>query len=193
MIIGYIRVSTQDQNFTLQENAIKTYADNCDEPYEIYKEKESGAKKDRTELYNALRAAQKGNKFVVYKLDRLARSSKQLFDIADELKEKDVEFISLQDNIDTTTASGRAMFGMLSVFAEFERDIINARTRAGLEAARSRGRIGGRPKIDSKTRRQINILFKQGESAKDIAKEFNIGRSTVYKLLKECKTIKKGD
>ena len=184
MIIGYIRVSTQDQNFTLQENAIKTYANKCDEPYEIYKEKESGAKKDRTELHNALRASQKGNKFVVYKLDRLARSSKQLFDIADKLKEKDVEFISLQDNIDTTTASGRAMFGMLSVFAEFERDIINERTRAGLEAARLRGRIGGRPKIDLKTRRQIKILFEQGESAKDIAKEFNIGRSTVYKLLK---------
>jgi DNA invertase Pin-like site-specific DNA recombinase len=183
MIIGYIRVSTQDQNFTLQENAIKRYADSCDEPYEIYKEKESGAKKDRMELHNALRATQKGNKFVVYKLDRLARSSKQLFDIADKLKEKDVEFISLQDNIDTTTASGRAMFGMLSVFAEFERDIINERTKAGLEAARSRGRIGGRPKIDLKTRRQIKILFEQGESVKDIAKEFNVGRSTVYKIL----------
>ena len=109
----------------------------------------------------------------------------RLFDIADKLKEKDVEFISLQDNIDTTTASGRAMFGMLSVFAEFERDIINERTRAGLEAARSRGRIGGRPKIDLKTRRQIKILFEQGESAKDIAKEFSIGRSTVYKILEE--------
>lgn len=72
------------------------------------------------------------------------------------------------------------MFGILCVFAEFEHDIINERTRAGLEATRSRGRIGGRPEIDLKTKRQIKILFEQGESTKDIAKEFNIGRSTVY-------------
>jgi len=84
---------------------------------------------------------------VVYKLDRLARSTKQLYQISDELQEKGAEFVSLQDSIDTTTSTGRAMFGMLAVFAEFEQDIILERTRAGLDAAKQRRRTGGRPKM----------------------------------------------
>jgi len=187
MIVGYARVSTQDQNLHTQIEAIEEYAKKHNEQVIIYQEKESGGKKDREELKNALKAVREGDKFVVYKLDRLARSTKQLFDIADKLDRKGVEFISISDNIDTTTATGKAMFGMLSVFAEFERAIIRERTIAGLQSARKRGKTGGRPPLDDKTKKQIYILFKEGESAADIAREFDIGRSTVYKVVNEMK------
>lgn len=185
MIIGYIRVSTKEQSYDSQEQAIKQYAEQQGEDYIIYAEKESGGKQNRKELRNALKAVQAGNKFVVYKLDRLARSTKQLYEVAEELENKNVEFVSITDNIDTTTSMGKAMFGMLAVFAQFERDIIQERTRAGLEAARKRGRTGGRPALDDKTKRQVRLLFKAGESATDISKEYGIGRSTVYKILNE--------
>src|SRR5699024_12283651 len=109
-------------------------------------------------------------------LDRLARSTKQLYQISDKMQEKRADFISLQDNIDTTTSTGRAMFGMLAVFAEFERDIIRERTQSGLEAAKQRGRTGGRPKINDKTKNQVRILFSQGESATDRSEERRVGR-----------------
>src|SRR5699024_344789 len=151
----YARVSTEDQSLYVQEQAIQAYAEAQDEEWTIYQEKQSGGKADREELRHALKATQRGNKFVVYKLDRLARSTKQLYQISDELQEKGAEFISIQDHIDTTTSTGRAMFGMLAVFAEFERDIIRERTQAGLKAAKRRGKVGGRPKIDAKTKNQI--------------------------------------
>src|SRR5699024_1541170 len=188
MIIGYARVSTEDQSLTVQEQAIKQYAEDNGEECVIYQEKQSGGKANREELHHALKATQRENKFVVYKLDRLAMSTKQLYNISDELREKGAEFISILDHIDTTTSTGKAMFGMLAVFAEFERDIIRERTRAGLESAKQRGRTGGRPEINSKTKKQIRILFSQGESASDIAKLHHIGRSTVYKILKEQDT-----
>lgn len=185
MIIGYARVSTQDQNLEVQTEAIKKYAAENNEQYEIYEEKESGGKADRTQLKMAMKAAQDGNKFVVYKLDRLARSTRQLYELTERLKNKGVEFVSIRDSMDTTTAPGRAMFGMLAVFAEFERDIIVERTKAGLEAARKQGRTGGRPTVDERTRRQVVALKQSGERAVDIAKEYGIARSTVYKILKE--------
>lgn len=185
MIIGYCRVSTTDQSLNLQMDAIKKYAAELGEPVEIYAEKESGGKVDRKELEHALKAAQPGNKFVVFKLDRLARSTKQLYEISDRLKEKEVEFISLSDKIDTTTAAGKAMFGMLAVFAEFERSIIQERTVAGLTAARKRGRTGGRPSLKESTKKAIVSLYNADHSASDIAKEYGIARSTVYKVLNE--------
>ncbi|MET3684484.1 DNA invertase Pin-like site-specific DNA recombinase [Alkalibacillus flavidus] len=187
MIVGYARVSTEDQSLDIQEQAIREYAEKLGERVEVYKEKESGGKADRKELEYALKATHEGDKFVVYKLDRLARSTKQLYEISDRLKDKGVEFISIRDNIDTTTSTGRAMFGMLSVFAEFERDIIRERTQAGLQSARKKGKVGGRPTIDDKTKKQIRILYDQGERAKDIATEYGIGRSTVYKIINESK------
>lgn len=186
MIIGYARVSTQEQSLEVQEEAIRKYAADLGEhEIEIYKEKESGGKSDRTELNAALRHARAGDKFIVYKLDRLARSTKQLYELTDELTNKGVEFISTQDKIDTMTSTGRAMFGMLAVFAEFERDIIRERTRAGLESAKRQGRIGGRPNIKPAVKRQIRALYDSGERVIDIAKEYDIARSTVYKVLKE--------
>ncbi|MBM7581085.1 recombinase family protein [Jeotgalibacillus terrae] len=191
MIIGYIRVSTEDQSLHAQEDAIIKYAQEQGEPYEIYAEKMSSGK-NRLELTNALKAVQSGNKFVVYKLDRLARSTKQLYEIAEMLKDKGVEFVSIQDKIDTTTAAGEAMFGMLSVFAQFERSLIQERTKAGLEAARRRGKVGGRPTLSRNTKGSIITLFNQGHSASDIAKEYGIGRSTVYKVIKEYEIGQEG-
>jgi len=157
MIIGYVRVSTLDQSLDAQVQAIEKYARENNEDFFIYEEKASGTKKDRPELKKAIEKVKtvKNGKFVIYKLDRLARSSIQLFNIADDLKASDVEFISLRDNIDTTTATGKAMFGMLSVFAEFERDVIAERTRAGLEVARSKGRLGGRPGISKQVKKEV--------------------------------------
>src|SRR3954454_22016828 len=116
MIIGYARVSTIDQSLNLQLDALKEFG--CDE---IFQEKVSGAKDDREALMQALRMLRAGDKFVVYKLDRLARSTKRLIEIADKLREKEVEFVSIQDKLDTSTAAGKAMFGMLSVLAESKR------------------------------------------------------------------------
>lgn len=184
-VIGYARVSTDEQNLDLQQLAIEKYAQEHEMDLVLYVEKVSTRKTERTELQNALKAATKGDRFVVYKLDRLARSTKELYQLTDEMAKRDIDFVSIHDHFDTTSPTGRAMFGMLAVFAEFERDIIQQRTKAGLEAARRRGRLGGRPSIDNDTKRRIIKLFESGESAADIAKEYGIGRSTVYKILKQ--------
>src|SRR3954462_7526976 len=127
MIIGYARVSTIDQSLDLQLDALNEFGYD-----EIFKEKVSEAKDDREELMQALRMLRAGDKFVVYKLDRLARSTKRLIEMADKLREKEVEFVSIQDMLDTSTPAGKAMFGLLSVLAEFERDIRRANPVKGL-------------------------------------------------------------
>lgn len=184
-VIGYARVSTDDQNLDMQKSAIEKYATEKNLPLVMYEEKISSTASERAQLGYAMKAATKGDLFVVYKLDRLARSTKELYVLTEELKNKGVDFVSIVDSFDTSTPTGRAMFGMLAVFAEFERDIIQQRTKAGLEAAKKRGRVGGRPPVNNRTKRQIIMLYKDGESAIDIAKEYNIARSTVYKILKE--------
>ena len=147
----------------------------------MYVEKISTRKTERIELQHAMKAATKGDRFIVYKLDRLARSTKELYQLTDEMNARGIDFVSIHNHFDTTTPTGRAMCGMLAIFAEFERDIIQQRTKAGLEAARKRGRLGGRPAIDTETKRRIIKL----ESTTDITKEYEIGRSTVYKILKK--------
>lgn len=190
-IIGYVRVSTDGQDEALQVDALEQYAQDKGRALVLYVDKVS-SRRTRPQLDEALKAMTKGDVFAVYKLDRLARSTKELYSLTEEMNEKAVEFVSLSDNFDTTTSTGKAMFGMLAVFAEFERDIISERTRAGLDAARRRGRTGGRPKIDNDTKRKVIALFKGGESATDIAKEYGIGRSTIYKIVNEAKDDKAG-
>ncbi|RAS91809.1 resolvase [Priestia endophytica] len=182
MIIGYARVSTVDQSLNLQIDALTGYG--CDE---IFQEKISGAKDDREELMNALRILRSGDKFVVYKLDRLARSTKRLIEIADMLRENDVKFVSIQDKVDTGTAAGKAMFGMLSVLAEFERDIIRERTMAGLKAARARK--GGRPRVDRKKLNQaIALYYSKRMSMREIQEATSISRATLYREIKKGQT-----
>lgn len=137
----------------------------------------------------ALRNLRAGDTFVVYKLDRLARSTKRLIEISDLLKEKKVEFVSIQDNLDTGTAAGKAMFGMLSVLAEFERDIIRERTMAGLQAARARGRKGGRPRVNEKKLNYALALYRsQTMSIREIEEATGVSGSTLYRAINKEKT-----
>lgn len=185
MKIAYIRVSTQEQNYHLQEDALLEIG--CEM---IFKETVSGAKKDRPELAKMLEQIRKGDIVVVYKLDRLGRSLKHLLEIVEILNNKEVGLQSLRDKIDTTTPQGRLFFNISASFAEFEKDLIRERTKAGLQAARERGRKGGRKKGLSKQAQQKAILaetyYKEGiKSVQEIATDLGISKMTLYKYLRE--------
>lgn len=181
MRIGYARVSTVDQSLALQLDALQ--ADGCER---IYTEKASGAKDDREELQRALDNLRPGDVFVVYKLDRLARSTVKLISTMEEIKKRGVEFVSLTDKIDTTTAGGKALFGMLAVFAEFERNVIVERTKAGLAASRARGRNGGRPKIDRrKVTQALKMYDTKAHSVAEITEATGVTKATIYRAIKE--------
>lgn len=183
MRIAYARVSTTDQSLDLQMDALKKFG--CDR---IYTEKASGGKDDRPELAKTLDMLREGDTFIVYKLDRLARSTLKLIETLDLLKKRGVEFVSLSDNIDTSTAAGKAMFGMMAVFAEFERSIIRERTLAGLEAARARGHKGGRPMTDKK---KLDKAIKLYESRKftiaQIEEMTDVSKGSFYRELNRRK------
>jgi DNA invertase Pin-like site-specific DNA recombinase len=184
MKIGYARVSTADQSLDLQIDALT--AAGCEK---IYTEKVSGAKDDRKELQQALDTLRNGDIFIVYKLDRLARSTKKLIEVSEELEAAGVEFVSLQDNLDTTTAIGRAMFKMIGVIAELERDMIRERTKAGLEAARARGRKGGRPSLDKrKVDKAIQLYDSKQHTITEITQMTGVNKGTLYRALKERNT-----
>ncbi|MDQ0198684.1 recombinase family protein [Neobacillus ginsengisoli] len=179
--VGYARVSTQEQSLDMQIDALEKAG--CEK---IFKEKISGTKDDRKELKKCLDYLRKGDVLVVYKLDRLGRSTRKLLEITDELELRGIDFISVNDNMDTTTAIGKAMFRMLAVLSEMERDLIPERTRAGLEAARARGRKGGRPKTDSKILDKAIRLYKTKEySVKEITEMTGVSKAKLYQALKE--------
>lgn len=183
MRIGYGRVSTKDQSLDLQIDALKKVG-----AERIYSEKESGGKWDRVELAKCLEHLRPGDTLIVYKLDRLARSQKQLIDIADYLREQDVELLSISEQLDTKTAMGRAMFGMISVMAELERNMIRERTTAGLEAARARGRRGGRPKMSPKKVAYALELYDNEElTVSQITEETGVSKALLYKELNKRK------
>ncbi len=165
MLIGYVRVSTNDQNTELQRNALE-----CAGCELIFEDKISGTKSDRPGLKKLLRTLSEGDTLVVWKLDRLGRSMRHLVILVEELRERGVNFRSLTDAIDTSTPMGRFFFHVMGALAEMERELIVERTRAGLEAARAKGRIGGRrPKLTASewegtvaklAMRQPFVLFK---------------------------------
>ena len=165
MNIGYARVSTQDQNLDLQNDALKSAG--CEK---IYTDKMSGAKTARPGLDQILGILRKGDTLVVWKLDRLGRSLTHLIKIMTLLNERGIYFISVQESLDTSTPGGKLIFHVFGALAEFERDMIRERTLAGLAAARSRGRIGGRPRKLSK---------KQVEMAKNLMKDISIPISEI--------------
>jgi len=140
MKVGYARVSTRDQEAHLQTDALTQAG--CER---IYEEKASGAQRDRPELHNALEYLRAGDVLVVWKLDRLARSLRQLIETVEDLQERGIGFISLTEGIDTTSAGGKLVFHIFGALAEFEREMITERTKAGLNAAKARGRKLGRP------------------------------------------------
>lgn len=181
MKFGYARVSTRDQNLDAQLDALKTAG--CEK---VVTEKVSGSgAKERPELDRLIDMLREGDILVVYKLDRLGRSTFKLLQLTEELQRCGVEFISLNDSIDTTTAVGRAMFRMLAVLAEMEREIIIERTQAGLKAARARGRVGGRPPVPKKDiDRAIELYSTAKYSIAEITELTGVSKATLYRRLR---------
>lgn len=180
MLVGYARVSTQDQKTELQLDALK--AAGCEK---VFVEKASGAQRDRPELKAALDYMRDGDTLVVWKLDRLARSMKQLIETVEGLEEVGVGFRSLTEAIDTTTAGGKLIFHVFGALAEFERSIIRERTRAGLDAARARGRKGGRPpKLQAQDLKAARaMLADKSITVEDVAKHLRVSTATLYRHL----------
>lgn len=184
MKIGYARVSTQDQNLDLQSDALKNAG--CEI---IFEEKISGKSKERPQLTKLFEKLRKGDTVVVWKLDRLGRSLKDLIDLITKMQQLDVSFLSIQDGINTNTATGRFTFNIFASLAEFEREIISERTKAGLSSARARGRKGGRPagysKETIKKIKAVKTLYNavNSPSVQDIAESLKISRATCYRYL----------
>lgn len=184
MKIGYARVSTREQNLTMQVIALEKAG--CEK---IYEEVVSGAKADRPILENLIQQLRPDDVLVIWKLDRLGRSLKNLVELVQRLMESNIGLCSLNDPVDTTSPQGRLIFNIFASLAEFERDVIRERTQAGLSAARSRGRLGGRPRGISKsadaTACAAETLYKEKKlSVMDICKKLNISKSTLYKYLR---------
>ena len=183
MNIGYARVSTQDQTLNLQKDALQKLGCN-----KIFTDTASGAKAERIGLEEALEYVREGDTLVVWRLDRLGRSLKHLIETITELNSRKIGFKSIQENIDTTTSGGKLIFHIFGALAEFERDIIRERTQAGLQAARARGRLGGRPKAKAlNTPKKITLaqsLYNDKNNTIDeICKTLNISRATLYRYI----------
>jgi DNA invertase Pin-like site-specific DNA recombinase len=181
MNIGYARVSTKEQNLDLQILDLRAKGQ-CEI---IFSDYISGAKSERPELAKALELAKPGDSIVVWKLDRLGRSTKHLLETVEKLQSRGVEFVSLQDHIDTSTSTGKLIFTVFAAIAEFERDMIRERTLAGLQAAKAKGRIGGRPKGKSQKRIKQFVetkrMFSNGRTVHEIHEILGIPKSTLYK------------
>jgi DNA invertase Pin-like site-specific DNA recombinase len=179
MKIGYARVSTADQTTAAQMAAL--HAAGC---HEIVAEKASSGKR-RPQLEQLLERLPSGSKIVVWKLDRLGRSLSDLLQIIEMIKSRGADFESITEQLDTSTPAGRAMFHFVAAMAEFERDLIRERTLAGLAAARSAGRIGGRPRaLTSRQIDQAMQLIDAGESVPSVARSFKVAASTMRLALK---------
>lgn len=184
MKIGYARVSTREQNLDMQIIALENAG--CQK---IYEEVVSGAKADRPILNNLIKQLRPHDVLTIWKLDRLGRSLRHLVELTQQLMENNIGLCSLNDPIDTTSPQGRLSFNLFAALAEFERDITRERTKAGLSAARARGRIGGRPRGLSKTAETTayaaETLYKENKlSVVDICKKLDISKSTLYKYLR---------
>src|SRR6059058_6539346 len=184
MLIGYARVSTQDQTLNLQKDALEKLGCN-----KIFTDTASGAKAERTGLEEALEYVREGDTLVVWRLDRLGRSLKHLIETITELNNRKIGFKSIQESIDTTTSGGKLIFHIFGALAEFERDIIRERTQAGLEAARARGRLGGRPKSlpPQKIALAKELYEQRKKPVKDICRGLGISRTTFYRYVNEAK------
>lgn len=179
MLIGYARVSTNDQNLALQKEALQKAG--CDR---IYEDEITGTKDNRPGLNKALEMLRSDDTLVVWKLDRLGRSVKSLIELVSDLNAKNINFKSLTDSIDTSTVSGRFFFNVMAALAQMERELIVERTKAGLEIAKKRGKVGGRKKVmtDSKLI-SAKRLLESGALPKDVARDLNISVATLYRWI----------
>ena len=181
MKIGYARVSTQDQDPQLQLDDLKRVG--CDD---VFTEKQSGSGKERPVLEQCLRTLRKGDTLVVWRLDRLGRSLKNLVEIISTLEDSGIGFCSIKENIDTTTAGGRLVFHIFGALAEFEHTLIKERTHAGLASARARGRVGGRKRSMTKAdvKKAAAMLLDPNITKTEVAKHFGVSRVTLNDSLK---------
>lgn len=182
MLIGYARVSTHEQNLDLQKDALLKAG--CEE---IFEDKVSGIVAARPGLEKIKLILRKGDTLVVWRLDRLGRSLKDLMEWMNYLEEKQVGLKSVQESIDTTTTTGKLVFHIFGALAEFERNLIKERTKAGLAAARARGRFGGRPKsLDENKRKVVVDLYNKKElMVKEICEMMEISKPTLYAYVRE--------
>jgi DNA invertase Pin-like site-specific DNA recombinase len=192
MEYGYVRVSTVEQNYEIQVDRLKAFGVSEDN---IFHDKATGKNTNRKGLESMLEKLQKGDSLIVYKLDRLARSLRDLTNIANDLQERGIRLVFIKEQIDFSTSTGRLLFNMLGSIAEFERDIINERVSEGRERAKERGVKFGRKEIqaDNKKRAMLeNAIeeYKKGEkSAKDCIEISGVSRPTFYKKLREYGVI----
>jgi DNA invertase Pin-like site-specific DNA recombinase len=186
MLIGYARVSTDDQNLNLQRDALQQAG--C---RRIYEDRLSGVKAARPGLEKALEVARCGDVLVVWRLDRLGRSLKDLINMMETLSEQGIELHSLTESLTTTSSSGKLIFHLFGALAEFERNLIRERTQAGLSAARARGRKGGRPKALEPAKRQLAVkLYEERQhSIGEICRLMGISKPTLYHYIAEVKGI----
>src|SRR6266849_3030111 len=192
MLIGYARVSTHEQTLDLQLDAL--HEAGCDTD-KTYKDKISSRKADRPGLKQALDQLRAGDTLVVWRLDRLGRSLQELITLVNTIHAKGAGFKSLTESMDSTTSGGKLIFHFFGALAEFEQEVIKERTIAGLHAARARGRLGGRPKIQALDPKKITLAKKlyadQNMPVQEICDTLHIGRSTLYRYV-EAKTAKVG-
>lgn len=182
--IGYARVSARDQNLELQRSALKS--DGCDQ---IYEDTISGMKHQRPALSRAIEMLREGDTFVVWKLDRLGRSLKDVLAFTSELSERNINFVSLTDAVDTTTPSGRFFFHIMASLAEMERELMIERTQAGLRAARDQGRVGGRKRLMTESKiRSAKRLLQQGIPPKEVALNLGVSVPTLYRWVPATET-----
>lgn len=181
MIIGYARVSTQDQHPELQLDALTQAG--CEQ---IFQEKMTGTLRERPELSLCLRTLRKGDTLVVWRMDRLARSLRDLVEIIEDLHQREIGFRSLTESIDTTSASGKLVFHIFGALAEFEHSLILERTKAGLAAARARGRKGGRkPALTASDVKKAAAMLSDPDMTKaEVAQHFKVSRTTLNASLK---------
>lgn len=181
MKIGYARVSTMDQNLDRQIDALTKAG--CKK---IFSEKASGKSKNRPELQRMLEYMRSGDQVVVTKLDRIGRNTKNLIELSEQFESKGVDFISLGDSIDTSTATGRLFFSVLAAIAQFEADLNRERTLEGLAAAKRRGNTGGRPKKDSEmVDRAIKMYNAKTFTVREISQATGLSKSSIYRYLKD--------
>ncbi len=181
MLIGYARVSTHDQNLDLQKDALTSAG--CEK---IFLDEVSGVAIARSGLESALEALREGDVLVVWRLDRLGRSLRDLIELVGELEQRKVGFRSLQESMDTSSSGGKLIFHVFGALAEFERNLIRERTHAGLSAARARGRKGGRPKrLDEKQQKLAVQLYRERKhSIDEICQMMGITKPTLYRYVR---------
>lgn len=178
---GYARVSTEQQNLDRQLDMLTQYGVDY-----IFNEKMTGTKRDRPELNKLLDRLMAGDTVVVESLSRLGRSTKDLIELVELFERKQVHLVSLKEQIDTSTSAGKLLFTLMSAIAQFERDVIAERTREGLNAARARGRVGGRPRTNEQKIRQAVKLYQTGQySVREIEELTGVKKSTLYRRLGE--------